>query len=116
VLTGKLDDAAAAYAQADADYPSRIVGEAIVAARRGDRVGSDRGLARLKSLFGDMGDYRIADIHAQRGEKDAALAALARAIKVQDPGVIALPTDPWLDPLRDDPRFKQFAGALNFPS
>ena len=116
LLTGKLDEAAAAYAQADPSYPARMLGEAIVAAKRGDRLGSDSALARLRERFGDMGDYRIADVHAQRGEKDAALAALVRAIKVQDPGVIALPTDPWLDPLRDDPRFKQLAGGLNFPS
>jgi len=116
LLTGKLDEAAAAYAQADADYPSRILGEAILAARRGDRAVSDSALARLSQRFGDLSDYRSAQALAQRGEQDAALAALRRAVAVKDPGVIALPTDPFIDPLRDDPRFKQLAAGLNFPS
>ena len=116
MLTGKLDEAAAAYAQANPDYPARIVGEAIIAARRGDRAGSDRGIERLRDLFSDNADYRIAGILAQRGDKDAALAALGRAIRVQDPGVVALPTDPFIDPLRDDPLFKQLAQSPDFPA
>jgi serine/threonine-protein kinase len=115
MLSGKLDEATAAYGKANVDYPARIVGEAIVAARRGDRAGSDGGITRLRSLFGDNADYRIAGILAQRGDKDAALAALGRAIQVQDPGVIALPTDPFIDPLRTDPRFTQLTKSLDFP-
>ena len=115
MLTGKLDEAAAVYGKANVDYPARIVGEAILAARRGDRTGSDGAIARLRTLFGDNTDYRIAAILAQRGDKDEGVAALVRASKVEDPGVIALPTDPFIDPLRSDPRFKQLVKALNFP-
>jgi serine/threonine-protein kinase len=116
ILTGKLDSAAAAYGRADPDYPPRILGEAIIAARRGDRAASDQALARIQARFGDMGDYRAAQVQSQRGDMTAALAALARAIVVKDPGVIALPTDPWIDPLRGQPRFAALLKGLGFPA
>ena len=116
LLTGKPDEAAAAYRQADPNYPARIIGESIIAARGGDRAASDIALARLEERFGDMSDYRRAQVLAQRGEHDAALAALARAAQVKDPGVIALPTDPFLDPLRGEARFRQLSAALRFPA
>ena len=116
LLTDRLDQAAAAYAQAAPAYPSRVVGEAIIAAKQGDKAASDAGLTQLRAASGDMADYRTAQILAQRGETEAALAALGRAIAVHDPGAIALPTDPFVDPLRGEARFRQLTAALNFPA
>ena len=116
LLTGKAAEAEAAYAQADADYPPRIFGEAIVAAKAGDRAKADEALARLSERFGDLSHYRAAQVHTQRGEGAPAIAALEQAIRVKDPGVIALPTDPFIDPLRGDERFRQLAAGLRFPA
>jgi len=116
LLTGRLDQAATVYAQAAPPYPSRILGEAIIAAKKGDKAGSDAGLARIRETFGDMADYRTAQLLAQRDETAAALAALGRAVAVKDPGVIALPTDPFVDPLRNEARFRQLVAGLRFPA
>jgi serine/threonine-protein kinase len=116
LLMGKLDEAQAAYAKCDLEYPARLVGEAMLAARAGNRAASDAALAKLRQLYGETAGYRIAGVHAQRGEKDLAIAALSRAILVRDSGVTTLPTDPFIDPLRGDARFKQLTSKLDFPS
>ena len=115
LMLGRTDEALAAYVQCDPHYPSRLLGEAIVAWRKRDRAGSDRALARLKALYGDTESYRLAGIHAQRGEKDLASAALDRAFAVKDFGMASLPTDPWIDPLRKEVRFKALQSRLAFP-
>jgi len=54
-------------------------------------------------------------LHAQRHDLNAAFAGLDRARKVRDPGLVILLTDPFLDPLRGDPRFRNFRSKINFP-
>ncbi len=49
--------------------------------------------------------YTFAVMHALLGETDAAFAALDRAVEARDLGLLGLPTDPSLRPLRDDPRY-----------
>ena len=112
---GKLEEARAAYAQCEPDYPGRLVGAAMLAARTGNSSASDQALARLMKLYGDTSSYRVAGIHAQRGKNGHAFGALARAVKIRDPGIAMMPTDPFIDPLRDDPRFKDLAARLDFP-
>jgi len=51
---------------------------------------------------------------AQWGEVDAAVEALQRALQVGDSGLIYSRNDPFLDPLRDDPRFAQLLKAIGF--
>lgn len=46
-----------------------------------------------------------ADIHAQLGNLEAALDCLDQALELGDPGLSQLLVDPFLDPLRGDPRF-----------
>ena len=46
-----------------------------------------------------------ADIHAQLGDTDQAMDCLDQALSLGDPGLSQLLIDPFLDPLRDDPRF-----------
>jgi TolB-like protein/Tfp pilus assembly protein PilF len=48
-----------------------------------------------------------AAIHAQRGETDRAMECLDLALSQGDPGLTQLLVDPFLDPLRDDPRFQR---------
>ena len=115
LMLGKTDEALAAYVQCDPHYPSRLLGEALVAWRKGDRAGSDGALARLKEAYGETASFRMAGIHAQRGERELALKELQRAFAVKDFGVSALPTDPWVDPLRKDAAFKALQAKLDFP-
>ena len=49
---------------------------------------------------------------AQWGRGDEALAALERARAVGDSGLIYLSTDPLLDPLRSQPRFRNLLNQI----
>jgi TolB-like protein/DNA-binding winged helix-turn-helix (wHTH) protein len=89
--------------------------QAIASWRLGDRRGSDEALAQLKQLPGDTVDVWLAEILAQRGEIEAALASLDAAWRVRDSELIALASEPMLDPLRSEPRFKALLAKLDFP-
>ena len=115
-LLGRYDEARAQYSQVPADDLFRRTSEAILAARVGDRAASGRILEGLRKEFGDAANWQYAQVHAQRGEGDQALAALHKGFTVRDPGITWVQIDPWLDPIRKDPRFKAFVRKLNLPS
>ena len=50
--------------------------------------------------------YQYGEIYAQWGETDEALDALEHAWDIGDAGVVLLNMDGFLNPLRDQPRFK----------
>jgi serine/threonine-protein kinase len=51
--------------------------------------------------------YRIAAIYAALGDKDHAFAELAKAVEHRDWDMHRLKVDPFVDSLRDDPRFAE---------
>ena len=112
---GRYAEARREYARMPADHPYRLASESVVAWRVGDRATADRLLQRLRDLYGDAASWQIADIHAQRGELGAALSALERGYAARDPGIRAIRVDPWLAPLRKEPRFEAIVKKLNFP-
>jgi hypothetical protein len=73
-------------------------------------------LAKLKAAQGDGMAYQYAAIYAQWGNRAQALEWLETALWLRDPGLIFLKTDPLLDPLRQEPRFKAVTRELKFPS
>ena len=113
---GKFDKAAAEFERLPPGNLFRLVGEAILFARQGNRAASDAALKHAQQVFGEDANYQYADIHAQRGEKDQAFAALDRAWTFRDPGLEIMKVDRWLDPLRSDPRFAVLLQKMNFPS
>ena len=116
LLSGNPDKARAEYAKMPADDYQRLTGEAISAIKLGDRAGGQRLLNRLSEVYGPSANYQYAMIHAQLGDRDRAFAELQNALSVKDPGLINLKTDAFFDPLRDDPRYAELIGKLNFPS
>jgi hypothetical protein len=58
---------------------------------------------------------RAGGIYAQRGDRDKALEWLETAVRMRDPGLVFLKTDPLMDPLRNEPRFQAAERALKFP-
>jgi serine/threonine protein kinase len=52
--------------------------------------------------------------HAQLGEKDLALDALEKGLEIRSPYLVYLKVDPMLDPLRDEPRFKELLKKVGF--
>ena len=66
-------------------------------------------------MFGSAASYQLAQLQAQRGQADAAFAALEAAVALPDAGLVFLPVDPFLDPIRKDPRFHQIRSSIPFP-
>lgn len=116
ISMGRNEEALAEMANANVDGLYRNVVEAIVAYRRGDKASSDAALKAAQDKYGDLANYQYADVHAQRGERDEAIAALDRAWSFRDPGLVYLNTDVLLDPIRPDPRITLLLKKMNFPS
>jgi len=116
LLTGNYREARAAYAQVPADNVFRIASEGILDERVGDHTASAKAVEKLERLFGGAASFQLAELQTQRGEHEAAFAQLDRAMRVRDPGLVILLTDPFLDPIRADPRFAEFRSRIDFPA
>jgi tetratricopeptide (TPR) repeat protein len=64
---------------------------------------------------GDVWAYQCATINAQWGNRAKALEWLETALRLRDPGLARLKTDPLMDPLRREPRFEAIMRELKFP-
>ena len=89
--------------------------EAIIAARRGDHTGAETWMTKMRTTFGDTASYQYAQINAQLGNIDGAFAALNKGVEALDPGLTYLKRDPFLDPIRKDPRYAALLTRLDFP-
>jgi hypothetical protein len=72
-------------------------------------------LARLRTAPVDTMAYGYAMIQAQWGNVAKALEWLEKAVRFRDPELMWLKTDPFLDPLRNEPRFQTIERALKYP-
>lgn len=116
VALGSFGDAQRYYERAAPDYWGRITGEALLAARQGNRSASQQKLEQLRQVYGDAASTQIAEILAQLGNRDAALSAIDRAYEIKDAGLTSMLVDPWLDPVRNEPRFRAVVRKMNFPA
>jgi TolB-like protein/Flp pilus assembly protein TadD len=114
ILLGKAGEAYTELAKLPSDFFGRLTAEAILSARRGNLAECDRAIQRLDQLYGDTANYQLAQIYAQRGEREGAFAALNRALSLRDPGLLTMRTDNFLRPLWGDRRFDQIERKLNF--
>jgi tetratricopeptide (TPR) repeat protein len=60
--------------------------------------------------------YFFAQAYSALQEKDEALCWFERAFKERSGWMTILKIDPWLDPLRSDPRFQGLLRRMNFPA
>jgi tetratricopeptide (TPR) repeat protein len=60
-------------------------------------------------------NYWVAVTYVGLGEKDAAFAELEKAYQARDWFLSRIKTDPFMDPLRDDPRFKDLIRRIGLP-
>ena len=112
---GQPSKALAEYAKMPADDYLRLTGEAIAAAKAGDRRTAERKMAVMRGLFGASTSYQYAVIHAQLGDRDRAFAELDTALAARDPGLVGLKTDVFFDPIRKDPRYATLISKMRFP-
>ncbi len=57
----------------------------------------------------------IAFYAAMLGDRERALRALERGFEARTPMMAQVRVAPWLDPLRDDPRFRRIVREMDFP-
>ena len=110
---GRSDDAAATAA-AEVGEISRLMGLAIVRWTQKRRKESDRLLGELKQKFAGIAAYPIAEVHAHRGEVDAAFEWLERGFASFDSRSHWAKVDTIFVPLHDDPRWPVLMHKLGF--
>jgi tetratricopeptide (TPR) repeat protein len=84
--------------------------------RLGQRAAADAELATAIAAQGVYSSYQYAQIYAQWGDTNKALEWLEKAVRLPDPGLEYLKTDPFLDPLRGQVRFQAIERQLKFPN
>jgi TolB-like protein/tetratricopeptide (TPR) repeat protein len=98
------------------DYWSSEWCLAIIYDKLGRHADAEAELAKLKAAQSDAAAYQFATIFAQWGNRAQALEWLETALRLRDPGLENLKTDPLLDPLREEPRFQAIERELKFPT
>lgn len=109
LMLGRVREAAAAFGE-------NITGQALLAARTGNLEVAYAKLAEMRSRDGDMASFHYGRILSQLGQKDAAFDALNRAWENRNAGLTGLKTDPYLDPVRSDPRYAALLRKMDFPT
>jgi tetratricopeptide (TPR) repeat protein len=92
----------------------RRTGEAIALHRLGRQEEANRQMELMMNDYGETASYQYAQVYAQWGEPDKAMEWLQSALDVHDPGIILLPNDQMLDPLRTDARFQELLLRTGF--
>ena len=90
--------------------------QALLAARTGNDDLALAKLAELRQHSGDLSNFNYGLIYAQLGDTDAAFAALDRAWEVRDSSLLDVKVNPYLDPLRSDPRHAALVKKVGFPA
>jgi tetratricopeptide (TPR) repeat protein len=102
---------ALAAAKSEPGEAYALTATAIAAHKLGDMAGSDAALTALVKDYGDS-RYQQAEVYAQRGEAEKALALLDQASASLDAGMLWAANDPLLDPLRGEARFKDLLSRV----
>jgi TolB-like protein/Tfp pilus assembly protein PilF len=110
---GKLEEARAEYVSEPSEM-LRLTGLAVVDRKLGKDAEAQRWVAGLEKAFGDAVAYQMAQILAQWGDLDTAMAKLQFARELGDVGLALAYTDPLLDPLRGRPEFSRLLSELGF--
>ena len=118
VATQQYDKAVAISLEVPADSPSRwlsVVALGHAYAKMGRRADAEQQIAMLRDLTMTryVRPYYIGSIYAALGDKDKAFAELKRSFEERDVYLNRVNSDPFMDPLRDDPRFKDLLKRLN---
>jgi TolB-like protein/tetratricopeptide (TPR) repeat protein len=81
----------------------------------GRRSDAETMLAKVRSTFADEGAYGYTVVYAQWGDIAEALKWLDAAFRARDTDLLQMKTDPFMDPLRREPRFQIVMRELAFP-
>jgi TolB-like protein/cytochrome c-type biogenesis protein CcmH/NrfG len=112
VMLGRFDEALRELQKIPADDYRRLVAEGIIAARSGRKADALGAIRAIGKRYGDAANYQFAEVYAQLGMTDQGIQALDTAWSKRDSGLGSIRVDPFLDPLRNDPRFSGIAARL----
>jgi TolB-like protein/DNA-binding winged helix-turn-helix (wHTH) protein len=114
LLLGQLPEALDAV-QKTPEQDLRLAGLATVYSAMGKHTESNAALKTLEERYASDRAYEIAQIHAYRGESDAAFEWLQRTIRAHNLKILFVKTDPLLRNLRPDRRFQTLLADLRLP-
>lgn len=113
LLQGKTKDAAAEFAKEKVQLLA-IPGRAIAALRQNNGPEAQRAFDELLETQGDNGLYQQAQVLAQWNKIDQSLDVLEKCVVEQDSGLVYLLSDPFLAPLKKEPRYNALLRKLHF--
>lgn len=118
ILNGQYPQAVELAQQTPRDAPLRWASVVVLAhayAKMGDQTSCEKAIAELeeigKTLY--IRRYYFASIYATLGAKDKAFAELEKAFAERDVFLPRSTEDPFMDPLRGDPRFTDLLKRMN---
>jgi tetratricopeptide (TPR) repeat protein len=112
LMLHRTDEAVRELKTMPADDYRRLVMEATIAARSGRTAEALGAVQAMQKRYGDAANYQYAQVYAQLGMTDKAIAALDTAWSKRDSGLGGMLVDPFIDPIRNDPRFSVIAKRL----
>jgi len=93
----------------------RWTGSSVILHRLGRIPEAEANLAKINDPEDqESATVQRADAYAQWGETELAFESLDQAVHYGDPGLAQLLVDPFVDPIRDDPRFVALLAKLGF--
>ena len=104
---GRAEEAMA-EAMLEPDEAWRLWALAIIHDAKGQIADSDAVLRELTAKYATDTAHQIAEVHAARGDVDAAFEWLERAYAQRDGGLMDVKTSPYLHSLHGDPRWDAF--------
>jgi TolB-like protein/class 3 adenylate cyclase/Tfp pilus assembly protein PilF len=110
---GKLKEAREAYGR-ESTSVFALTGIAIAERAMGDEPAARAAFDKLIAERGDSALYQQAQVLAKWGDVPAAVAALEKARKIGDSGLLLARTDPMLDSLRRTPEFSRLLLSIGF--
>ena len=87
---------------------------AIADYKLGKYAEADENMAKLQAMMGNNGAYVYSEIFAQWGRPSESIAWLEKARQFNDSGLTMITYDPFLDPIRSQPKFLEVEKALHF--
>jgi tetratricopeptide (TPR) repeat protein len=105
LLMGRYGEAQTAIEQ-ESDEAWRLCALPIVAWALGRRAEADTALNQLEQKYANEFPFQIAEVHAYRGETDAAFEWLDRAYRQRDGGMATIRIEPLLRSLHSDRRYQ----------
>lgn len=110
---GRNDEARAFY-ESEPSLLSKLAGLAMLERQSGNAEAAEQAFAAMIERYGDNSLYQQAQVLAQWGQTDEALAVLERAYAAGDAGLVLSRSDQNLDPVRQTPEFESLQQRLGF--